>query len=189
MNRNQLENFKDQLWLTRISRVNAERRVQQKEKFIQTINVYYSCATIIFSILSYVNKDNALSLITIFMSISMLIAIMYLNSQKYLELARDYRSNYTQIQKLEFRLNHLNEEDVDSISNIEKEYCELLDSYNNHSTYDYYCAIANSNGDFKSKKGWNKIAFKYYFETFLRLIIKFSLIILPFLLYFLRGVL
>lgn len=61
-----INKLKDQIWVTRISRVNAEARLQNKEKFVQGINVYYSCVTIVYSILSYVNHDDSLSLVTIF---------------------------------------------------------------------------------------------------------------------------
>ena len=75
-----INKLKDQIWVTRISRVNAEARLQNKEKFVQGINVYYSCVTIVYSILSYVNHDDSLSLVTIFMTISLLITIMHLNA-------------------------------------------------------------------------------------------------------------
>lgn len=88
----------DQIWTTRISRVNAEKRLIKKETFFQGINIYYSCLTIIFSILALINKDDRLSLMTVFMTISLLAAILYLNGQKYLEHAREYRRNYTELQ-------------------------------------------------------------------------------------------
>lgn len=94
----------DQIWTTRVSRVNAEKRLIAKESFAQGVNIYYSCVTIIFSILSLVHKDDKLSLMTVFMTISLLIVILYLNNQKYLEHAREYRKNYTALQKLEFEL-------------------------------------------------------------------------------------
>lgn len=91
MENNRKEKLKNQIWKTRVSRINAERRLQQKQSFIQAINIYYSCITIIYSIMSYVNSDNELSMITIFMSISLLIAIMHLNSQNYEKKALLYR--------------------------------------------------------------------------------------------------
>ena len=45
------KDLSDQIWTTRISRVNAEKRLVNKEAFFQGINIYYSCVTIIFSIL------------------------------------------------------------------------------------------------------------------------------------------
>lgn len=96
------KDLSDQIWTTRISRVNAEKRLINKEAFFQGINIYYSCVTIIFSILTLLNKNEKLSLMTVFMTISLLIVILYLNGQKYLEHAREYRKNYTELQKFQF---------------------------------------------------------------------------------------
>ena len=93
MDRKRLEKFKDQIWVTRISRINAEKRLIAKENFFQGINIYYSCVTIIFSVFSLLNKDDKLSLMTLLMTISLLIVILYLNGQKYLTHAREYRKN------------------------------------------------------------------------------------------------
>lgn len=128
--------LKDQIWTTRVSRINAERRLVKKEKFIQVINIYYSCVTIIFSVLSLINGDNNLSLITTFMSICLLVTILYLNAERYMDHARDYRSNYTALHKLEMRL----ENEIISTDEIEKirlEYCDLLDTTLNHTNLIY----------------------------------------------------
>lgn len=136
-----IKRLKDQIWTTRVSRINAERRLINKEKFIQAINIYYSCVTIIFSILSINNDDNQLSLITTFMSICLLVTILYLNSQRYMEFARDFRTNYTSLQKLEMLLDN---EDIlpQRIEEIQMEYCNLMDSACNHIQYDYYSSVA-----------------------------------------------
>ena len=60
----------NQIWTTRVSRVNAEKRLINKESFFQAINIYYSCLTIIFSILTLLNGnekngDEKLSLLTV----------------------------------------------------------------------------------------------------------------------------
>ena len=36
------KDLSDQIWTTRISRVNAEKRLVNKEAFFQGINIYYS---------------------------------------------------------------------------------------------------------------------------------------------------
>ena len=57
MDKEKIKQLQDQIWTTRISRVNAEKRMVNKNGFIQGINVYYSCVTIIFSILSPICFD------------------------------------------------------------------------------------------------------------------------------------
>ena len=113
--------LKDQIWTTRVSRINAERRLITKEKFIQGLNIYYSCVTIIFSILSLINGNNNLSLITTFMSICLLVTILYLNAERYMDHARDYRRNYTALHKLEMQLDNPSIT-LDEIAEIRLEY-------------------------------------------------------------------
>ncbi|MBQ2972284.1 MAG: SLATT domain-containing protein [Ruminococcus sp.] len=173
------EKLRDTIWITRISRVKAERRLLDKNSFIQGINIYYSCITIIFSICSLLEvfkANDILSIITVFMTISLLITILYLNSLKYEDIARCYRDNYTDLYKLELELGH----DISSerLASIEKEYCELLAASCNHITYDYYCTIHEANDDFKKDK-WKSIRHKYWFGYIWRLLVKVFTVLFP----------
>lgn len=175
--------LKDQIWTTRISRVNAEKRLVNKDKFFQGINIYYSCMTIIFSIMSLSNDDKNLSLLTIFITISLLISILYVNSQNYIELAKDYRNNYTNLQRLEFRLEHIEDANDSKIIEIEEEYCNLLHASSNHIAFDYYCTIYGSSGDYRKKRWSKNIKIKFYWGKTWRSMIGFLLIVLPWILY------
>lgn len=179
--------LKDQIWTTRVSRINAERRLVKKEKFIQGINIYYSCVTIIFSILSLINGDNNLSLITTFMSICLLITILYLNAERYMDHARDYRSNYTALHKLEMRLENTSIAPKE-IEEIRLEYCDLLDSAWNHTTYDYYCTVFQSSGEYRTNRWKNKVPAGFYWGKFWRAVVMTVLIALPAVVYYLCGV-
>lgn len=182
------KDLSDQIWTTRISRVNAEKRLVNKEAFFQEINIYYSCVTIIFSILTLLNNNEKLSLMTVFMTISLLIVILYLNGQKYSEQAREYRKNYTELQKLEFELNNIDGDDVDLIKNIYNRYCDLLDSSSNHISFDYYETVHGSIGEYKSKK-WRNVRCRYYYNVIWRFVLKICVIVLPVGLYWICGVL
>lgn len=188
MNNTYTEKLSNQIWTTRVSRVNAEKRLLNKEQFIQFTNIYYSCTTIIFSILSYVKNDTQLNLISIFMTISLLVSIMYLNSQKYLQAAQDYRDNYSQLQQLELQLKHLDDDSKGELAKIENEYCKLMNGYSNHTTFDYYCTIAHAKELFKLENNWKEIRGKYYFGIIWRFLIKVFLAILPILLYLMKGI-
>lgn len=179
--------LKDQIWTTRVSRINAERRLVKKEKFIQGINIYYSCVTIIFSILSLINGDNDLSLITTFMSICLLVTILYLNAERYMDHARDYRSNYTALHKLEMRLENTNIS-PEEIEKIRLEYCNLLDSAWNHTTYDYYCTVFQSSGDYRTSRWKNNVLAGFCWGKIWRATVMLALIILPLIVYYLCGV-
>lgn len=187
MDKEMIQKLNDQIWTTRISRVNAEKRLIQKEGFFQAINIYYSCLTIIFSILSFVNRDDKLSLMTVFMTISLLIAILYLNGQKYLEHAREYRKNYSELQKLEFELKHVAENDEEAVRKIEERYCDLIDSSSNHITYDYYKTVYGSTGTYHEQR-WKGIRANYYWNEIWRMFVKVFVLILPILLFMLCEV-
>jgi hypothetical protein len=183
-----INKLKDQIWVTRISRVNAEARLQNKEKFVQGINVYYSCVTIVYSILSYVNHDDSLSLVTIFMTISLLITIMHLNAQNFSGQAHEFRDNYTEFQKLELELDNIELNSTVDLKDIEERYCDLLKKYNNHISFDYYKTMMNSTVEFRAMKNWTKYKeVKYYFGVIWRKALSFMLIILPIILYIVKG--
>ena len=135
-----------------------------------------------------VNKNEKLSLMTVFMTISLLIVILYLNGQKYSEQAREYRKNYTELQKLEFELNNIDGDDVDLIKNIYNRYCDLLDSSSNHISFDYYGTVHGSSGEYKSKK-WRNVRCRYYYNVIWRFVLKICVIVLPVGLYWICGVL
>ncbi len=179
--------LKDQIWTTRVSRINAERRLVKKERFIQAINIYYSCVTIIFSILSIKNDDNQLSLVTTFMSICLLVTILYLNAQRYTEHARDYRSNYTSIHRLEMRLENENI-DASQVEEIRLEYCDLMDSAWNHIPYDYYCTVYQSSGDYRTSRWKKNVIAGFLWGKTWRAAVMISLLLLPIVVYYLCGV-
>ena len=41
--------FRDQIWRTRIARIHAEKRLKEKELYIQVTNIIYSAMLIVYS--------------------------------------------------------------------------------------------------------------------------------------------
>ena len=171
----------DQIWFTRVSRIKAENRLIEKEHFAQFVNIYYSLFAIICSIISYHYNDTKMGLFTIIITISLMVSLLYLNGQKYLEQARDYRTNYTQLHILEMKTKDLSQDIMD----IREAYCKLLNSSSNHIEFDYLKAISNATDDFKEKKGWKKgKAKEYYCGCIWRCAVKFLVLMVPILLLF-----
>lgn len=168
----------DQIWFTRISRIKAESRLIEKEHFAQFVNIYYSLFAIICSIISYHYNDTKMGLFTIIITISLMVSILYLNGQKYLEQARDYRTNYTQLQILEMKAKDPSQELV----GIREEYCKLLNSSSNHIEFDYLKAISNASDEYKEKKGWKGKAKYYYWGCIWRSVVKVMVLMVPILL-------
>ncbi len=104
-----------------------------------------------------------------------MVSILYLNGQKYLEQARDYRTNYTQLHILEMKI----KDDKEDLTKIGEEYCKLLNSSSNHIEYDYLKAISNSNDEYKQKKGWEKKKQLYHREWFWRFALKIIILLIP----------
>lgn len=187
MDEKKLETLKDQIWSTRISRINAEKRILGKEQYIQFVNIYYSCITIIFSIMAFVNHDDKLSLLTIYMTISLLVSIVYLTSKNYTHLARKFRDNYTDLQQLEFKLSHLTLSDEEELKSIETSYCKFLKESENHITFDYYCTLYKSNDEYKAKKKWKSVSRSFYWGVIWRFIVKLFFVVLPIILFLFRS--
>ena len=186
-----LDQFKNQVWITRVSRVNAEKRLLRKKNFTEFINIYYSCIMIIFSIFSIIYESSNLSLVSLVMSICLLVAILYVNNQNYFERARKFRENYTKLQNIEFQLSRLNEEDTDSLYKLQEEYCNLLDLNENHISFDYICTMYRSNINFRIKRNFVGCSsyLKYYWGWLWRCIFCVIIIILPWTLSFLLEIL
>lgn len=174
----------DQIWFTRISRVKAEMRLIDKENFVQFINIYYSLFAIICSIISYHYNDTKMGLFTIIITISLMISILYLNGQKYLERARDYRTNYTRLHLLEMRAKDSKED----LMKIRTEYCELLNTSSNHIEYDYLKALSNASDEYKEKKGWEEKKKLYYWGCIWRTVLKILALLVPLALLFICEV-
>lgn len=181
-----LDKFKNQVWTTRQARIKAEKRLENKEMFIQFVNIYYSCFTIIFSLVSYVLANEWLNLISLIMTISLLVVILFFNSMKYKDTARQFMENYTQLQKIEFELQFLTVNNIEKVRDLQMQYCDLMNAYNNHISFDYYCAVAEFDKDDKEKT-WNKIRKKYYWGRIWRVLVKIPIIVFPIVLLFCEG--
>lgn len=176
------EKLRDQIWTTRISRVNAEKRLCNKEAFFQGINIYYSLMTIFYSIILLTYENPRLNLITVFMSIALLVSILYLNTQKYMQQARDYHNNYIQLQKLEFEIMEVEENDKRRLKEIQYQYCELLNTVSNHISYDYYTTVAGSRGEYRKGRYTSEVKALFWWSRIGRAIVKMLVVLLPFIL-------
>lgn len=172
-----IKKLSDQIWTTRISRVNAEKRLKSTASFVEGINIYYSCFTVLLSIILLSKQSYVFSLLTLFMTISLTISILFFKGLRYPERARDYRKNYTELQKLEFKLSH--EITDEELLDIEQQYCVLLDDAENHISFDYYKTVAESSGDYKTDRWSDEIKFRYYLGLIWRYTLKCVVILLP----------
>ena len=184
LDKQQIAEFGNQIWCTRVSRVNAEKRLKHKEAFAEELNIYYSCFTVILSIsLFLIQKEEVnrlFSAISLTMTVVVTICILYCKSLRYTDRARDYKSNYTELQQLEFSLKHIIS--MAELKNIEDTYCKLLMGAENHIPYDYYKTILESNKSYKNKKDekdLQQIRVKYDWGRCWRFAVEVFLVIIP----------
>ena len=173
-----LDEFKNKVHITRYSRIRAEKRLLRKQRLVELMNLYYSLFSIIISIISYIQKDEKLSLAMIFLTICLFSTILYINTQNYIEKALQYRENYTRIYEIELRLLHISDPEDLRLEDIEKKYCTLLRESANHTDYDLYCVIHDRDNDEYRKQKWKKIRNRYYWANTWRalVIVFFSLL-------------
>lgn len=134
--------LRDQIWMTRICRINAEKRLMEKDHFVEIINIYYSLCTTILSVILLQCQSNKLNNLVVAMSIVTLVSVLYIKGLRYAERAGSFRQNYTELQKLEIELSVEGLTDTE-IKTIGLQYCDLLAKGENHSSFDYVVAKIN----------------------------------------------
>ena len=186
LDKEQVNQFRDQIWRTRVSRVNAEKRLKHKESFAEGLNIYYSCFTVMLSIFLFLVQNEGLnrilSAISLTMTIIVTICILHCKSLRYADRARDYKRNYTELQKLEFSLKHITS--LAELKEIERKYCELLAGAENHIPYDDCKTVWESKKSYKDTLAKNdllRIRAVYIRGRCWRFVIEAALVILPIL--------
>ena len=104
-----LTQLKDRVWMTRKARINASERLLSLEKFIQYINIYYSCFICILSVYGLVIINDKIGIISTILSIILTISMVYLNSQRFGDRAQQLKNNYINLQKLYLKLDNIDE--------------------------------------------------------------------------------
>lgn len=173
--------FRDQIWRTRIARIHAEKRLKEKELYIQVTNIIYSAMLIVYSLISIIFSSNRVSVFSLIISFVLFVSMLFFNSQNYTERALAFKKSYTELQKLESRLDHAQKIDDDEVKGIEKQYCDLICDSENHSSYDYMCALYE-HADYNKNIINKKTHFFLIVSSSWRFVIKVIIIVVPFIL-------
>lgn len=124
--------------LTRCARMEASDRLISSERFIQSINIYYSCFSVVLSILCLLESNEGLALISTILTSILAISIVFLNAQHYGERAQQFHDNFLELYQLLFEIRAaIRKEDYDQTSKFEARYIELLKSIENHMQQDF----------------------------------------------------
>lgn len=150
MEKTKKELLDDKLWMTKKSRMNAEKRLISNANFFNIANIYYSVFIAIISIISIVTDNTVYSLVSVILSVTLTITISFSSSLNYKERAEKMKKNYIDINKLEIQLKYTNEND--ELKKIELEYNNLLNNVENHIEFDYFKAKINNNEKLNKKQ-------------------------------------
>lgn len=170
---------------TRLNRIHASNRLLETERFIQHINIYYSCVAAIVTILGLKYEDSSFGIASAIMTVVLGISIVYLNAQKYGNRAQQLQMNYLALHQLRFDVeNAIRKNDLDSLAEFQSRYVKLLQTSENHTVHDYRKNLWYRDHKKKTKEGYSpKLTgiekAEYYTMSIFRAFLKVVLWIIP----------
>lgn len=124
---------------TRLNRINASTRLLSNERFVQSINIYYSCAAAIVTVLSLIYPSRSFGVVSAVLTVILAISIVYLNAQKYGSRAQQLQANFIALQQLGYDISRaITKEQKDECEELQKRYIELLKTSENHIQHDHF---------------------------------------------------
>jgi hypothetical protein len=139
-----LKEYKSLLYLkktvkkTRVNRISAANRLLSTERFLQWINIYYSCYSACITILGLITPNKSLAIVSTILTVILAISIVFLNAQKYGNRSQELKNNYISLHYLLYEIELAEaRNDVTKLEEFMKRYCELLQTSENHSDLDY----------------------------------------------------
>lgn len=168
---------------TKRSRMNAEKRLLKKDKFLKQIAINYSVFIIALSVINLGINSSIINYFLIIASLVVLSVSLYRGSENLVTRANKFKENYIKISKLDNELyvrspENLNEEKVLEIDN---EYQDILKNCDNHEFRDYHMTLKKCHNSYSKVKNfwWNfceegiRIIFLYVLPTIAFLYILF----------------
>ena len=174
-----LRHLKKNIVKTRIGRINAASRLLSTERFLQAINIYYSCVSAVFAILGLVVEDKTFTIWSVIFTVVLAISIVYLNAQKYGNRSQELKNNYISLHELLFKVELAEaKNEVENFSVFADEYCKLLQTSENHNNMD------NLKRKRDNEEGLSVIEMIYYYGIkTLWFAVKAFLIVVPLILF------
>ncbi|MCG6409021.1 SLATT domain-containing protein [Vibrio fluvialis] len=128
----------DNIWFTRLARIEASRRLLSAETHSQALLVSYSLMSVSLSIIFLVQKStNFDNVILCLLSTIILVLSLVVSNGNYKGRSIEMKQNYIDLQLLYYKaLKSEEEEDKDALNEIGLEYNRLLSQTENHKTVD-----------------------------------------------------
>ena len=181
----ELLNLERTVRITYRNRIQAANRLLQTEAFLQGINIYYSCISVVLSVLSLLSSSREVSVWATIISAILAVSIVYLNAQKYGSRSQELKTNYIALHRLLYKIYESVASNEATLANLTTEYCDLLQTSENHTDLDYLRQKTR-----QGEKLYPSEKFCYYLSVVWRYCIKIDLVIFPiglFVFFFVRG--
>ena len=174
-----LKHLKRNIAKTRINRINAANRLLSTERFLQAINIYYSCVSAGFAILGLTIDSKIFMVWSVIFTVVLAISIVYLNAQKYGNRSQELKNNYISLHELLYKVELAEaKNEVENFSVFADEYCKLLQTSENHNNMD------NLKRKRDNEEGLSVIEMIYYYGIkTLWFAVKAFLIVVPLILF------
>lgn len=129
---------KNNIWWTRQSRIQAERRLLSNLYNAELLLIWYSLWSVLVSIYLLESKDTIPQYLFISFSVMTLAVSLYVNAQSYKDRASRIKACY---EKLGLLYQKYDSSKNEVVKPSRDEYLECLDMCENHLSIDYYRAI------------------------------------------------
>lgn len=169
-----VENLKQKIWITRKSRINAEKRLIRQEKLIQYLNIWYAILLSLISLYSLVyNVNKNISIISVVLSFGITMVSIYFSNQNLSIRAENMKKNYINLQSLNFEIDSEEYINNKKLKEFQDKYIKILNDCENHENIDYYEVMKDDD---------KKIYCKYIFLKLMEILIKGLYFIFPIIL-------
>lgn len=135
------EKFHRRVLTTMFAKMNAAARLLSKYRFVQGLNIYYSCLSAALGIITIRYSSNLLTMYSVIMSVVLVMSITYQNSQNYLERSRSLDRCYLQLMSLADEIELEETYSLDKERKFKQQYRSIIEDSENHSQFDYHTAI------------------------------------------------
>ena len=181
----ELLNLERTVRITYRNRIQAANRLLGTEAFLQGINIYYSCISVVLSVLSLLSSSREVSVWATIISAILAVSIVYLNAQKYGSRSQELKTNYIALHRLLYEIYEAVASNEANLSKLTTEYCDLLQTSENHTDLDYLRQKVH-----QGEKLYFTEKCQYYSSIVCRGCVKIGLVVFPiglFIFFFVRG--
>lgn len=190
--------MKDNIWWTRLSRIETEKRLLSNLFHAELLLIWYALCSVIISIYLLESNEKLPQYLFVSFSVMTLAASLYINTQSYKERAIKIKACYERLGVLYQKCSGILLINIEE--NIRKEYLECLDMCENHTSMDYYRAVVRTmylnmtcKKSIEHAKKLKKITIKpnwymyiaFYFNSFKIFFFRSVLYFLPIIIWFL----